>query len=154
MVTIFQTFSNAFSLMKMCKLRFTGGKSSSQPMTVCLLTHICVTPPQWVDLNYPKIIWRSGTRRSYIKGPNLSYFVSGCPCGAWGRGLTMYFLCVDSVFGKYIPSKLFCVSSKEWAINVFYNVKIYNDICWYLLPREYFNSLDLDFYLCDSFYVD
>ena len=82
MAAIFQTaFSNAFSWMKMYKflLRFhwslflvpkgtinnipalvrimawrrPGDKPLSEPMMVSLLTHICVTRPQWVNVKAP-----------------------------------------------------------------------------------------------------
>ena len=75
MATIFQTFSNAFSWMKMYKfwLKFcwsffpkgsidnipalvqimawglVGAKPWSEPMMESLLMHICVTRPQWLD---------------------------------------------------------------------------------------------------------
>ena len=76
MAAIFQTtFSNAFSWMKIYKFWFKislkfvpkgpinnipalvqimvwrrlGGKPLSEPMMVILLTHICVTRPQWVN---------------------------------------------------------------------------------------------------------
>ena len=67
------TLSNAFSWMKMLefRLRFqinnypalvqimawrrSGDKPLSEPMMVSLLTHICVTRPQWVK-------WRSGSQ--------------------------------------------------------------------------------------------
>ena len=44
------TFSNAISLLKMYEFRFRrpGDKPLSEPMMVSLLTHICVTRPQWV----------------------------------------------------------------------------------------------------------
>ena len=78
MVAIFQTtFSNGFSWMKMYEFRLTfhwslflrvkstifpalvqimawrrsGDKPLSEPMMVSLLTHICVTRPQWVNIN-------------------------------------------------------------------------------------------------------
>ena len=73
MAAIFQTtFSNAFLWMKMCEFRLRfhwilfpinnisalvqimawrrpGDKPLSEPMMVSLLTHICVTRPQWVN---------------------------------------------------------------------------------------------------------
>ena len=78
MAAIFQTtFSNAFSLMKIYEFRLRfhwslypkvrinnipalvqimawrrpGDKPLSEPMVVNLLTHICVTRPQWVNCN-------------------------------------------------------------------------------------------------------
>ena len=78
------TFSNAFSWMKMCKFRLRfislkyvpkgpinkkkniptlvqimawrrpGDKPLSEPMMVILLTHICVTRPQWVKIHTSK----------------------------------------------------------------------------------------------------
>ena len=62
MAAIFQTtFSHAFSWMKMYKFRLrfhwslfprvqlAGAKPLSEPKMVSLLTHICVTRPQWVN---------------------------------------------------------------------------------------------------------
>ena len=71
---IFQTtFLNTFSWIKMYKFRLRypngpinyipalfqimawrrpGDKPLSEPMVVCLLTHICVTRPQWVDKHW------------------------------------------------------------------------------------------------------
>ena len=53
------TFSNAFSLMKMYWFRLrlganqTTGHSLSEPITVSLLTHVCVTRLQWVKMFVP-----------------------------------------------------------------------------------------------------
>ena len=36
-----------------------GDKSLSEPMMVCLLTHICVTRPQWINTMWPSdTLWR------------------------------------------------------------------------------------------------
>ena len=78
------TFSNTFSLMKINEFRLgrfslkfvpkvrinnipslvqimawrrPGDKPLSEPMMVCLLTHICVTGPQWVN-SFPESWWR------------------------------------------------------------------------------------------------
>ena len=84
MAAIFQTtYSNAFSWMKMheFRLRFhwslfpkgpinkisalvqimtwrrSGDKPLSEPMMVSLLTHICVTRPQWVNVGLENCLW-------------------------------------------------------------------------------------------------
>ena len=48
------TFSRAFSWMKTFEFRLNfrrpGDKPLSEPMVVNLLTHICVTRPQWVNI--------------------------------------------------------------------------------------------------------
>ena len=98
------TFSNAFSWMKMLRIsikislkfvpkgpinnipalvqmmawRRSGDKPLSEPMMVGLLTHICVTRPQWVNTLWPRhAIWRHGTLSTlahvmvcYLTAPN------------------------------------------------------------------------------------
>ena len=48
------------ALVQIMAWRRPGDKSLSEPMMVCLLTHICVTRPQWVK------IWRSYSIVFYI----------------------------------------------------------------------------------------
>ena len=40
--------NNSPALVQIMAWRRSGGKPLSEPMMVCLLTHICVTRPQWV----------------------------------------------------------------------------------------------------------
>ena len=47
--------NNIPALVQIMALRRPGGKPLSEPMMVCLLTHICVTQPQWVN-NKPVLI--------------------------------------------------------------------------------------------------
>ena len=54
-----------------------GDKPLSKPVLVCLLTHICVTRPQWVNF---RIVWYVfGTIMTSWKGQNLEF-----PAIFWG----------------------------------------------------------------------
>ena len=44
--------NNITALVQIMAWRRPGAKPLSEPMTVCLLTHICVTPPQWVHITH------------------------------------------------------------------------------------------------------
>ena len=43
--------NNIPALVQIMAWRRSGNKPFSEPMLVCLLTHICITRPQWVKLN-------------------------------------------------------------------------------------------------------
>ena len=47
-------FTNIPALVQIMAWRCPGDKPLSEPMTVSLLTNICVTRPQWVELNWIK----------------------------------------------------------------------------------------------------
>ena len=58
--------NNVTALVQIMAWRRPGDKTLSEPMMVCLLTHICVTRPQWVNLTEPNP-WLLMTLRR--KGP-------------------------------------------------------------------------------------
>ena len=45
--------NNIPAMVQIMAWRRPGDKALSEPMMVSLLTHICVTRPQWVNTNYP-----------------------------------------------------------------------------------------------------
>ena len=64
----------------------------------------------------------------------VSGFVTGCPCGAWGRGLTSCPLHAGSFLANLIKISR-CQYSMELGI-VLLSYKIYIDsTCWYILPQ-------------------
>ena len=53
-------------IMAWCR---SGGKPLSEPMVVSLLTHICVTGPQWINIIWAVLCWHLthlSTNRAYI----------------------------------------------------------------------------------------
>ena len=54
--------NNSPTLIQIMAWRRSGDKPLSEPMMVCLLTHICVTRPQWVNTlawaKWPEFCWR------------------------------------------------------------------------------------------------
>ena len=87
MDAIFQTtFSNAFSWMKIYEFRL------SEPTLVSLLTHICVTRPQWVKTRH-RIFWINAKAeriwiifQTHTKHPTPDNKVHGANMGPiWGR---------------------------------------------------------------------
>ena len=62
--------NNNPALVQIMTWRRSGDKPLSEPMMVSLLTHICVTRPQWVNLSYPG--------RYNIKSKNLDLNEKNC----------------------------------------------------------------------------
>ena len=56
-----RVFNNITALVQIMAWRRLGDKPLSEPMMVNLLTHICVTRPQWVNYKificYPYLVW-------------------------------------------------------------------------------------------------
>ena len=44
--------NNILALVQIMAWRRPGDKPLSEPMAICLLTHICVTRPQWVNIRF------------------------------------------------------------------------------------------------------
>ena len=50
--------NNIPALVQIMAWRRPGDKPLSEPMLVCLLTHICVTRPQWVNLHSSIVVYK------------------------------------------------------------------------------------------------
>ena len=61
------SISNIPALVQIMAWRRPGDKPLSEPMMVSLLTHICVTRPQWVKVKSLRLIWRSCARRFHLR---------------------------------------------------------------------------------------
>ena len=55
--------NNIPALVQIMAWRRSGDKPLSEPMLVSLLTHICVTRPQWVKLVTSSLLWFTGTTK-------------------------------------------------------------------------------------------
>ena len=63
---------NIPALVQIMAWRHSGNKPLLEPMMVSLLTHICITRPQWVNPLWPSDnIWRHGTKP--LPEPLLTY---------------------------------------------------------------------------------
>ena len=71
--------NNIPSLVQIMAWRRTGDKPLSEPMMVCLLTHICVTRPQWVKYGDFNHCDNNTDPRLMLY---LSVFKWGLPCSA------------------------------------------------------------------------
>ena len=67
--------NNITALVQIMAWRRPGDKPLSEPMMVCLLTHICVTRPQWVNLTEPNP-WLPS--RALMEGINMEKSSQGC----------------------------------------------------------------------------
>ena len=67
-----------------------GDKSLSEPMMVCLPTHICVTRPQWVKETVDVLVSSAATALGYIRF-KLKY-LKGCRCSTFTQ-LYSAFVC-------------------------------------------------------------
>ena len=72
--------SNILSLVQIMAWRRPGAKPLSEPMMVSLLTHICVTRPQWVKPSYMRLRALLLTQMS-----DTSFY-----CKPWIKGLNVF----------------------------------------------------------------
>ena len=76
--------NNIPALVQIMAWRWPGGKPLSEPMMVTLLTHICVTRPQWVNWHYDNA-WYS------------SFIASSTQASCWGQNYLSLF---SNLFSK------------------------------------------------------
>ena len=80
-------------LVQIMAWRWSGDKPLSEPMMIILLTHICITGPQWVNetkmtwnawhLRW-KMTWESHENSIHIIGPSVQWMhCSGCFIAHW-----------------------------------------------------------------------
>ena len=62
--------NNIQVLVQIVAWRRPGAKPLSEPMVASLLTHICVTRPQWVNKTGPAIVWERGVIFKNIYKPS------------------------------------------------------------------------------------
>ena len=83
--------NNIPALVQITAWRRPGDKPLSEPMLVCLLTHICVTQPQWVNSLRPSdTIWR------HRSGSTLAQ-VMACCLTAPSHYLNQWWLIINKV---------------------------------------------------------
>ena len=87
-------------IMAWCR---SGNKPLSEPMMVILLTHICVTRPQWVNKSYPPLRpnLRSPTPRCQKIKTLAPWHRAICSINNWPRPVMIWSLsCVTAPLGK------------------------------------------------------
>ena len=92
--------NNIPALVKIMAWNWTGDNTLSEPIIISLLTHICVTRPQWVNigLNY------------LILTPMISYATTSKKGQQEGMYILPNILCYGSKWLKITP----CISSDQW----------------------------------------